>query len=110
LIRTKRPSRRFWIFLFRIGGALYILDFLVGFFVLPKVIDHVLENCVSDKLDNSITLEEASDRLSRRLAGTKPEDSAEVPVTQDATERATLEDTPEVVLELLHSMKLKRAF
>jgi len=73
----KRPSRRFWLLLLKIGGALYILYLLVGFFALPKVIDHVLENRVSDQLDRSITLEKASFNpftLSLELIGLKVED------------------------------------
>ena len=73
----KRPSRRFWLLLLKIGGALYILYLLVGFFALPKVIDHVLENRASDQLDRSITLEKASFNpftLSLELIGLKVED------------------------------------
>lgn len=73
----KMPSRKFWLLLLKIGGALYILYLLVGFFVVPKVIDSVLENRVAEQLDRSITLEEATFNpftLSLELIGLKVED------------------------------------
>ncbi len=73
----KKPSRKFWLLLLKIGGTLYIVYLLAGFFVVPKVIDHVLENRVSEQLDRSINLEEASFNpftLSLELIGLKVED------------------------------------
>jgi len=73
----KTPSRKFWLLLLKIGGTLYILYLLVGFFVVPKVVDHVLEDRISEQLDRSITLEEASFNpftLSLELIGLKVED------------------------------------
>jgi len=73
----KKPSRKFWLLLVKISGALYILYALLGFFVAPKVIDHLLENRVAEQLERSIALEEAAFNpftLSVELLGLTVED------------------------------------